>query len=36
MMRYHLGWSDELGQSRQEPGGKLMRPILCLLACQAV
>lgn len=36
MMRYHLGWIDEPGQPRQEPGGKLLRPILCLLACQAV
>jgi geranylgeranyl diphosphate synthase type I len=36
MMRYHLGWIDELGESRREPGGKLLRPILCLLACQAV
>lgn len=35
MMRYHLGWVDEHGQQQQNPG-KMSRPTLCLLACQAV
>jgi geranylgeranyl diphosphate synthase type I len=34
MMRYHLGWVDENGQQQQSPG-KLSRPTLCLLACEA-
>jgi len=34
MMRYHLGWVDESGQQQQSPG-KLSRPTLCLLACEA-
>lgn len=36
MMRYHLGWEDEHYQPRQAPSGKLLRPTLCLLACEAV
>ncbi len=36
MMRYHLGWSDERGQPRLTSEGKMLRPILCLLACEAV
>jgi len=35
MMRYHLGWVDQRGQPQQNPG-KMSRPTLCLLACQAV
>ena len=35
MMRYHLGWVDERGQNQQR-SGKLSRPTLCLLACEAV
>lgn len=35
MMRYHLGWVDEKGQN-QPSSGKLSRPTLCLLACEAV
>ncbi len=35
MMRYHLGWVDENGRRQQSPG-KLSRPTLCLLACEAV
>jgi geranylgeranyl diphosphate synthase type I len=34
MMSYHLGWRDERGFP-QEAGGKLLRPIFCLLACKA-
>jgi geranylgeranyl diphosphate synthase type I len=35
MMRYHLGWIDEKGQNCQG-AGKMARPTLCLLACEAV
>ena len=35
MMRYHLGWVDEKGRRQQSPG-KLSRPTLCLLVCEAV
>ncbi len=36
MMRYHLGWADEHGHPMQAPGGKRVRPLLCLLSCQAI
>lgn len=36
MMRYHLGWIDASGQERPGKGGKLLRPGLCLLACESV
>lgn len=37
MMHYHLGWTDESFQAtHSQAGGKRLRPILCLLACQAV
>jgi len=36
MMRYHLGWIDEEGRPVAAPGGKLVRPTLCLLSCEAV
>ena len=36
MMRYHLGWIDERGNPQSATIGKRLRPILCLLACQAV
>ena len=36
MLRYHLGWADEHLQPVQADGGKRIRPVLCLLACQAV
>lgn len=36
MMRYHLGWIDADGQVRLTSGGKLLRPGLCLLSCEAV
>lgn len=36
MVRYHLGWVDQEGRPVSSPGGKMLRPILCLLACQGV
>ncbi|MBM3157342.1 MAG: polyprenyl synthetase family protein, partial [Chloroflexi bacterium] len=36
MMRYHLGWLDRQGRPQTATAGKRLRPILCLLACQAV
>ncbi len=36
MMRYHLGWEDEHGRSVSGTRGKRVRPLLCLLACDAV
>lgn len=36
MMRYHLGWIDAFGQERPGKGGKLLRPGLCLYACESV
>lgn len=35
-MRYHLGWQDGEGQIAEGRGGKLLRPALCLLCCEAV
>jgi geranylgeranyl diphosphate synthase type I len=35
MMHYHLGWVDEKLEAVQRPGGKRLRPLLCLLACEA-
>jgi geranylgeranyl diphosphate synthase, type I len=34
MVRYHLGWQDETGRPTSAQG-KILRPILCLLACEA-
>jgi geranylgeranyl diphosphate synthase type I len=36
MLRYHMGWQDEGGYPCHERLGKLVRPTLCLLSCQAV
>jgi geranylgeranyl diphosphate synthase type I len=36
MMEYHLGWRDEQLRAVATDPGKLIRPRLCLLACQAV
>jgi geranylgeranyl diphosphate synthase type I len=36
MMRYHLGWLDEDLNPVQAPAGKRMRPVLCMLVCEAV
>ena len=35
ILRYHLGWLDEDLRPLQSRGGKLLRPTLCLLACEA-
>jgi geranylgeranyl diphosphate synthase type I len=35
MMHYHLGWTDEAFQSIQARSGKRLRPVLCLLSCEA-
>ena len=35
MLAYHLGWMDERFQPAQADSGKRIRPLLCLLACQA-
>jgi geranylgeranyl diphosphate synthase type I len=34
-MRYHLGWEDRDGRPIEARGGKLLRPALLLLACEA-
>jgi geranylgeranyl diphosphate synthase type I len=36
ILRYHMGWQDEYGHSCSKESGKFIRPILCLLSCQAV
>ena len=36
MMHYHMGWLDESFQPGSYETGKRIRPMLCLLACQAV
>lgn len=36
MLRYHLGWVDQEGNATGIGGGKALRPILCLLTCEAV
>ena len=35
MMGYHLGWLDERFAPMEAPQGKRLRPLLCLLACEA-
>lgn len=35
-MRYHLGWEDAQGNRVEGRTGKLLRPVLCLLSCEAV
>lgn len=35
MLRYHLGWADAAFQPYQAQTGKRVRPVLCLLACEA-
>ncbi|HEX5479127.1 MAG TPA: polyprenyl synthetase family protein [Dehalococcoidia bacterium] len=34
-MRYHFGWEDALGNPIPESAGKMLRPALCLLCCEA-
>ena len=36
MMRYHMGWLDVRLEPVEAPQGKRLRPVLCLLACEAV
>ena len=36
LMRYHLGWEDRHGRPIEGRSGKLLRPALCLLCCEAV
>jgi len=35
MLQYHLGWQDIKGHPHGKYFGKLIRPCLCLLSCQA-
>jgi geranylgeranyl diphosphate synthase type I len=35
MMHYHMGWTDETFNPINHPGGKRVRPLICLLTCQA-
>lgn len=35
MMQYHMGWRDEELRSVNGNSGKRIRPLLCLLACEA-
>ena len=35
LMRYHLGWQDAEGKAIAATGGKMLRPALCLLCCEA-
>ena len=35
MMHYHMGWRDEQMQPAIVNSGKQIRPVICLLACQA-
>jgi geranylgeranyl diphosphate synthase type I len=34
-MRYHFGWEDITGRAVPEAAGKMLRPSLCLLCCEA-
>jgi geranylgeranyl diphosphate synthase type I len=36
MMAYHMGWLDEEGAEVEGSRGKRLRPILCLLSCEAL
>ena len=35
LMRYHLGWEDAAGNAVPPASGKMLRPALCLLCCEA-
>ena len=35
MLHYHMGWRDEQLQPADVNAGKQIRPVICLLACQA-
>ncbi len=36
IQRYHLGWENEDGRPVERVSGKLFRPALCLLCCEAL
>ncbi|MBI3733236.1 MAG: polyprenyl synthetase family protein, partial [Chloroflexi bacterium] len=36
MMLYHLGWADERFQPARADTGKRLRPVFCLLVCEAL
>ncbi len=36
MMHYHLGWADRDLQPARLPSGKRLRPLFCLLVCEAI
>lgn len=36
LMRYHLGWEDRHGNPEQWFRGKMLRPLLCFISCEAV
>jgi geranylgeranyl diphosphate synthase, type I len=36
MMRYHLGWEEADGLPSDAGAGKALRPVLCLLTCEAL
>ena len=36
MMHYHMGWADEAFRPGAFTAGKRIRPLLCLMACEAV
>jgi geranylgeranyl diphosphate synthase type I len=36
MLQYHLGWVDEQLRSIETVGGKRLRPLLCVLTCEAL
>ena len=36
MMQYHMGWLDAQFRPHEAPRGKRLRPVFCLLSCEAV
>jgi len=36
MLQYHMGWVDAAFHPEEAPKGKRLRPVMCLLACEAV
>lgn len=34
LLRYHMGWEDAEGSPTPSEGGKALRPVLCLTACE--